>query len=245
MNNNHFRVAVIIPAYNEAANIAMVVSEINQTKLSPYQLTAVVVNDSSTDATAAIASKMDCILLDLPVNLGIGGAVQTGFKYAYSQKFDFALQLDGDGQHPAHEIQKLLEAQKAQAADVVIGSRFIDKNGFQSTLGRRMGIHFLKLWIKLYSGIKILDNTSGFRLYNSKALKTVAFHYPDEYPEPESIVLFAKLKFKIIETAVEMRERQGGTSSIRHLAQLYYMFKVSLAIFYSFLRQTPKNSKNI
>lgn len=245
MDNNSFRVAVIIPAYNEAANIAMVISEINQTKLNSYQLTAVVVNDSSTDATAAIASKLECILLDLPLNLGIGGAVQTGFKYAFDQKFDFALQLDGDGQHPAHEIHKLLEVQKVHAADVVIGSRFIDKNGFQSTLGRRLGIQFLKHWIKVFSGIEILDNTSGFRLYNSKALKTVAFHYPDEYPEPESIVLFAKLKFKIIETAVEMRERQGGTSSIRHLAQLYYMFKVSLAIFYSFLRQTPKNSKNI
>ncbi len=236
MNKNFKKLAVIIPAYNEQDNIAMVVNDILSIRHPGFQLSPIVVNDCSQDNTAAIVEKLDCVLLDLPVNLGIGGAVQTGYKYAYEHNFDYAIQVDGDGQHPAGEISKLLlEAEQTQA-NIIIGSRFITNNGFQSTAMRRFGIVFLKSWIKLFSGITIYDNTSGFRLIDNKVLEVAQANYPDEYPEPESILLFSNKGFQIKEIPVLMKARQGGESSITSFNQLYYMIKVSLAIFYTYLR---------
>ncbi len=230
------KLAVIIPAYNEELSISMVVSDILSIQIPDFQIIPVVVNDCSKDKTALIASQLDCILLDLPVNLGIGGAVQTGYKYAYANNFDFAIQVDGDGQHPASEIHKLIAEIKKGDANVVIGSRFIDKTGFQSSGMRRLGINFLKNWIRLFTGISIHDNTSGLRLFDKSVLKVVQKTYPDEYPEPESLIMFSIKGFKIKEIAVEMKERQGGESSIQSFNQLYYMIKVSIAIFYTYLR---------
>lgn len=230
------KLAVVIPAYNEQDSVAMVVNDILSVNYPDFQLIPIVVNDCSTDETVNVASELDCVLLDLPVNLGIGGAVQTGFKYAFKNNFDYVIQVDGDGQHPASEIAKLLcEAEKG-VDNIIIGSRFIEKQGFQSSGMRRFGINFLRNWIKLFSGKTIYDNTSGFRLFDRKVLELVANRYPDEYPEPESIIMFSKNGFTIKEVAVEMRERQGGQSSIRAFSQLYYMIKVSLAIFYTYLR---------
>lgn len=231
------KIAAIVPAYNEEKAITAVVNDILQTAQSQNLLiTVIVVNDCSKDSTSEIISKLNCIALDLPVNLGIGGAVQTGFKYAFENGFDYAIQIDGDGQHPASEIPKLISAAKENNLDVVIGSRFISKEGFQSSVVRRMGINYFKWLNRFLVGVTVNDSTSGFRLINKKVLEIVSDYYPDEYPEPEAIILYSLNKFKIGEVSVSMRERQGGVSSIGAVSSVYYMFKVSLAIFYTFIR---------
>jgi len=231
------RIAVIVPAYNEEKAIAKVVADINAiAKEQQLSVTVVVVNDCSKDSTSEIISILNCVALDLPVNLGIGGAVQTGFKYAFENGYDFAVQVDGDGQHPASEIPKLVKAAIDNYADVVIGSRFIEKEGFQSSAMRRFGINYFKRLNKMLVGVTVADSTSGLRLLNKKVLALVSDYYPDEYPEPEAIILYSLNNFKIMEVPVTMRERQGGVSSIGLVSSVYYMFKVSLAIFYTFIR---------
>lgn len=231
------KIATIVPAYNEEKAIANVVIDILLVaKEQNLSITVIVVNDCSKDSTSEIISKLNCVALDLPVNLGIGGAVQTGFKYAFENGFDCAIQIDGDGQHPASEIPKLISAANENNLDVVIGSRFISKEGFQSSLVRRMGINYFKWLNRFLVGVTINDSTSGFRLINKKVLEIVSEYYPDEYPEPEAIILYSLHKFKIGEVSVSMRERQGGVSSIGTVSAVYYMFKVSLAIFYTFIR---------
>jgi len=231
------KIAVIVPAYNEEKAIAGVVNGINA--LDPgkdFRLDVIVINDCSYDKTTEIATQLNCILLDLPVNIGIGGAMQTGFKYAFENRYDFAMQVDGDGQHPPAEIPKLIYAISEKERDVVIGSRFIEKGGFRSTFSRRLGIYFFRYLIKLFCGITITDSTSGFRIINRKALAVVSEIYPDEYPEPESIILYSRHNLKIGEISVIMRERQGGQSSIGAFTSLYYMVKVSIAIFFTFIK---------
>ena len=231
------KIAVIIPAYNEQDAIADVVRSLRKVAIdNGLQLDVVVINDCSTDSTAEIISTLPCIALNLPVNLGIGGAVQTGFKYAYNNNYDYAVQVDGDGQHPAEEIPKLVNALEKNNWDVVIGSRFFDNKGFQSTFLRRTGIGFFRFLNRILVGVDIKDSTSGFRMINKKALELVNEYYPDEYPEPEAIVLFAKNDLRIGETSVVMRDRQGGVSSIGRSASIYYMFKVSLAVIFTFIK---------
>ncbi len=231
------KIAAIVPAYNEETSIAAVVEDILQlASAQKLLITVVVVNDCSKDATSDIISKLNCVALHLPVNLGIGGAVQTGFKFAVENGFDCAIQIDGDGQHPASEIPKLIRAAQEQQLDVVIGSRFISKSGFQSSATRRLGINYFKWLNRFLVGVLINDSTSGFRLINKKTLEIVSENYPDEYPEPEAIILYALQHLKIGEVAVQMKERQGGTSSIGAFSSIYYMFKVSLAIMYTFIR---------
>jgi glycosyltransferase involved in cell wall biosynthesis len=237
------KIAAVVPAYNEEEAITQVVQSLYALEKEGIQLQVVVVNDCSRDKTVEVVECIGVsydiqqpILLDLPVNLGIGGAVQTGFRYAFENGFDYAVQVDGDGQHPAQEIPKLLEALQTTNANVAIGSRFIRKEGFQSTGMRRMGINYLKNLIRLLTGVSILDNTSGFRMLDRKALALVNEYYPDEYPEPESIIMYVKNKIDIVEVPVSMNERQGGVSSIRYFDQLYYMVKVSLALVYSYIR---------
>lgn len=233
--------AAIVPAYNEQDSIKFVVDELNSVAAeNAIDLDVVVVNDCSSDSTLSIVSGLNCIVLDLPVNLGIGGAVQTGFKYAFENGYDFAFQIDGDGQHPAKEIPKLIETQLANNWDIVIGSRFINKTGFQSTALRRTGIAYFKHLIRLLTGVEITDSTSGFRLINRKTLELVYNYYPDEYPEPEAIIVYAKNNLTIVETPVSMRERQGGISSIGKRASIYYMFKVSLSIIFTYIRTNYK-----
>ncbi len=238
---NNIKIAAIIPAYNEEKNISAVVENINQIKkIHGINIIAVVVNDCSKDNTFLVAATCDCIVLNLPVNLGIGGAVQTGFKYALRNNFDIAIQVDGDGQHPAEEIPKLIAPIINGDADVVIGSRFIEKTGFQSSNMRRVGINYFRYVHQLLVHVQFTDSTSGFRAMNRKALAIVDKYYPDEYPEPEAIILYAFNGLKIVEVPVEMKERQGGTSSIGGLSGIYYMVKVTLAIFFTYLRLKSK-----
>jgi len=233
------KIAAIIPAYNEEKSIVAVINSINELK-DRLDITAIVINDCSTDETSFIASKTNCIVLNLPVNLGIGGAVQTGFKYALQNNFDIAIQVDGDGQHPPEEIPRLIQPIINNEADVVIGSRFIEKDGFQSSYIRRQGIKYFKLLNKFLVSVEVMDSTSGFRAINRKALEVVDDYYPDEYPEPEAIILYAFNHLTIKEIPVKMRERQGGVSSINSFSSIYYMIKVTLAIISTYVRLKPK-----
>lgn len=231
------RVAVVVPAYNEEKAIAGVVKSIRlMAECSAHHFDVIVVNDCSLDNTSSIIKTLPCIALDLPINLGIGGAVQTGFRYAFEHHYDFVCQVDGDGQHPASEIPKMLDAAIQSNANVVIGSRFINNTGFRSSRLRRSGIAYFKWLNQLLVGVKVNDSTSGFRLIDKKTLAMVSDYYPDEYPEPEAIILYSLNELKILEVPVEMQERQGGVSSIGGAASVYYMFKVTLAIFYTFIR---------
>lgn len=231
------KIAIIVPAYNEEKAIASVVADVNAIAVqNELHLDVIVVNDCSTDSTSIIISKLNCISLDLPINLGIGGAVQTGFKYAFENDYDYAIQTDGDGQHPASEIPQLINSAIRENADVVIGSRFLEKEGFQSSNLRRAGINYFRRLNKMLVGVTVHDSTSGFRLISKKVLEVVSEYYPDEYPEPEAIILYSLHQFKIVEVPVKMKERQGGVSSIGRSSSVYYMFKVSLAILYTFIR---------
>ncbi|MEW6468029.1 MAG: glycosyltransferase family 2 protein [Bacteroidota bacterium] len=235
------KIAAVVPAFNEEKAIAGVVSDLQQVAVqNALSLDVIVVNDCSTDRTQEVVSGLNCIALHLPVNLGIGGAMQTGFRYAWEQGYDLALQVDGDGQHPAEEIVKLLAAQRERHLDVVIGSRFLEKKGFQSSGMRRTGIGYFRKLNRLLCGLDITDSTSGFRLLSRRALELVSEYYPDEYPEPEAIILFAENDLSVGETPVTMRDRQGGRSSIGPFASVYYMWKVTLGILFTFIRVKNK-----
>jgi glycosyltransferase involved in cell wall biosynthesis len=238
------KIAVIVPAYNEEASIISVVSELSSVaQQNNLSIVTVVINDCSTDSTGKIINSLDCVALHIPINIGIGGAVQTGFKYALENGFDFAIQVDGDGQHPAGELPKLIHAQQQKAWNITIGSRFISRTGFQSSALRRAGINYFKHLIRLLVDVTIADNTSGFRMFDRKALQIVCDYYPDEYPEPEAIILFRKNHLTIGETQVDMVERRGGNSSIRGASSAYYMLKVTLSMLFTFIK--TKSEKQI
>lgn len=230
------KIAAVIPAFNEEDNIADVVDSINAIKSSFFLIHPIVVNDCSSDSTFEVITSLDCVALNLPINLGIGGAVQSGFKYAYQHNYDYVIQVDGDGQHPVKEIEKMYLELLEVNYDVIIGSRFILKEGFQSSVMRRFGITYFMWLNSILLGLKITDCTSGFRLINSKTLKLFCNYYPDEYPEPEAIVFMKLSGLSIGEIPVQMNERQGGVSSISFISSIYYMIKVTLAIFFTFIR---------
>ncbi len=241
---NSIKVLIVLPCYNEEESIGKVLSDLSQLKIEGVYLRALPVNDCSKDNTISEIRKHTPYYLDLPVNLGIGGAVQSGFKYAFENNFDIAIQLDGDGQHPANEIKNLIEPILKKESDVVIGSRFITKQGFQSSGLRRTGIKYFKNLNKFLLGISITDSTSGFRALNKKALEIVYDYYPDEYPEPEAIVLYHLNNLKIKEIPVIMLERMGGQSSIRSFGSIYYMMKVTLGIFFIYIRLKLNGKRN-
>lgn len=219
------RVLVVIPAYNEADNI---VATVGMVTAQGYDY--VVVNDGSTDNTLQICRENGLNVLDLPQNLGIGGAVQAGHKYAQRFGYDVDIQVDGDGQHDPVYIPLLVEQIEA-GADLVVGSRFLKQtDGFQSTFMRRVGITWLSFVIKTVSGRKITDPTSGFRASGKRAIDLFCKSYPIDYPEPDSIVSAIKTGLDVREVSVLMRERQGGASSIGGFKSIYYMIKVTLAI---------------
>lgn len=235
--NKPCKVAIIIPCCNEQDTILQLLTEIKSTTFSEhFSIEPIVVNDNSTDNTKKLLISNHIHFLDLSVNLGIGGAVQTGFKYALRNGFDIAVQMDGDGQHPPKELEKILQPIYNNEADVVIGSRYIIKEGFQSSALRRLGINYFKRLNKILVGITIYDSTSGYRALNKRAFKVVANYYPDEYPEPESIILFSLNNIRIEEIPVVMRERLGGQSSIRTYKTIYYMFKVTLGLIFLYIR---------
>ena len=231
------RIAVIIPAFNEQVSIAAVVHAVNAVSTDLVQLTAVVINDCSKDSTKDIITLLDCVALNLPINLGIGGAVQTGIKFAYDNTFDYAIQIDGDGQHPPKYIPMLQAELEKNSWDVVIASRFIDKEGFQSTLLRRSGIQYFQFLLKLITGKEVTDSTSGMRLMNRRTMKLLYAYYPDEYPEPEALIIYNRNGLSFGEVPVQMTERMGGVSSIQGLGAVYYMFKVTIAIIFTYLRR--------
>jgi glycosyltransferase involved in cell wall biosynthesis len=205
-------------------------------KISTDTIDVLVVNDCSKDKSSEIAHQLNCVVLDLPVNLGIGGAMQCGYKYAHLNNYDIAVQMDGDGQHPPHELVKLITEIEMQESDIVIGSRFIEKQGFQSTFFRRFGIKYFKWLNNLLAKVDVNDSTSGFRAFNKRAISLAVKYYPDEYPEPESIIYFSLYGLKVKEVPVVMKVRQGGVSSISPIKSIYYMWKVSLGIIFIFLK---------
>lgn len=225
------KVLMIIPAYNEELNIENTVNKIvKYNKKSSNNIDYIIINDGSKDNTKEICIKNNYNVINLIHNLGIGGAVQTGYKYALENNYDVVIQFDGDGQHDENYIDSLvIEIEKGN--NFVIGSRFVSElSKFKSTGTRRLGIKILSFLIKLCTGKKIYDPTSGFRAADRKVIKLFAERYPTEYPEPESTVELISKKFKVKEVPVEMHEREFGTSSIKPLKSIYYMFSVSISI---------------
>ncbi|KGP77153.1 glycosyl transferase family 2 [Desulfosporosinus sp. Tol-M] len=224
------KILAIIPAYNEEKNIDLVVRKLRV--VSPW-LDILVINDGSTDKTPGIAKEAGAEVISLPVNLGIGGAVQTGFLYAWNKGYDIALQVDGDGQHRPEEIQKLIQPLLDRKVDVTIGSRFLNKTSYQMPAARRLGTCFLKKTLNKVVRKKYTDPTSGFRAYNRKALSILCHHYSIDYPEPDAIVTLLKNGLQVKEISVEMDPRGFGKSSITPFKSGYYMFKVSMAIIFN------------
>lgn len=232
---NQPKILIIIPAYNEADTISELLEQI---KNQNQEWDVLVVNDASKDSTEYLARHSGLAeVVSLPFNLGIGGAVQTGFKYAVRKNYDIALQFDGDGQHPAEQIFSLIQMIVTGEADVVIGSRFNRKNtGIKTHFTRRTGIKIFEWFSFVLIRQRITDHTSGFRAYNKKAFTFLANNYPTDYPEPEVVILLGKNKFIMKETFTQMLERMGGVSSIPISRGPYYMTKVLLAMFMAAIR---------
>lgn len=229
------RTLVIIPAYNEEATIVSVIENIHA---SVPDCDIVVVDDGSRDDTASLVCQHGgAELLSLPFNLGIGGGMQTGYKYALRNGYDVAIQCDADGQHPAEEIPRLVARIEDGSADVVIGSRYVADSDYHPSFLRRVGKSLLSRWIDLFIGGGITDTTSGFRAMNRNAIGIVARSYPEDYPEPEVLVILHKHGLKVIEIPVQMHPRQGGVTSIRPHGAAYYMIKVGLAIVIDIFRR--------
>lgn len=237
---NKERILLIIPAYNEEENILKTYNTIKDyNQKNKVQYDVVVINDGSKDMTSKICHENNINTIDLIHNLGIGGAVQTGYKYAYENDYDIAVQYDGDGQHDVRYVKDLIEPIINNNSDFVIGSRFIkkDKDNFQSTFARRMGINIISFFIKLVSHKKIYDTTSGFRACNKKIIENFAFDYPLEYPEPITTVELIKKGYIVDEIPVKMNEREGGVSSIKSWKKAYYMINVILSILVTGMRR--------
>lgn len=224
---------VIIPAYNEEGNIIKTVTDIQ--KHAP-SFDYVVVNDCSKDNTLKICLEQGYPVLNLPCNMGIGGGVQTGYLYAARTGYDLAVQFDGDGQHNAAYLEEMAEKLESEKLDMLIGSRYIQKQGFQSSGARRMGIKYFTGLIKLVTGATITDPTSGMRMVNAETIALFAEDYPKDYPEPESVVTLLKKKKKVKELPVTMNAREEGVSSISPVKAVYYMIKVSIAILIAAVR---------
>ncbi len=220
------KLIVLIPSYNEEKNLPKLFDAVH---MACPNCDILVINDCSKDKTEEVCDENSIKHLDLPINLGIGGAMQTGYQYAYLNDYDIAIQIDGDGQHNPQYINLLVE-EIINGAGLCIGSRFINKEGFQSTKSRRIGIGFFAIIIKIFSGQTVTDPTSGFRASDKRVIKCFAEDYPRDYPEPETIVFIKRKNIKITEVPVQMNKREGGKSSITFLRSIYYIIKVGLAI---------------
>ncbi|HRK61587.1 MAG TPA: glycosyltransferase family 2 protein [Candidatus Omnitrophota bacterium] len=236
------KILIIIPAYNEEKSISTLIHEI-QTHCS--QADILVVNDHSHDQTESSAVAAGAQVVTLPFNLGIGGAVQTGYKIAAELDYDIAVQVDGDGQHDPRFLPQLLAPLIEGKLDFSIGSRFlIQDDSFKSTFLRRVGIRFFCRLLKLMTGLYLTDPTSGFRACGKNLIQQYAQYYPIDFPEPEAIKIARRYGARIGEVAVQMRERQGGQTSIRYLSTLYYMIKVTMAILIDALKQKPEEVRH-
>lgn len=236
------RVLIIIPAYNEEENILSTYNSItNYNKKNNTNYDAIVINDCSTDKTGEICIQNNIPVINLIHNLGIGGAVQTGYKYADQKNYDIAIQFDGDGQHDVRYIKKIIEPIKKKEADFVIGSRFIENiETFNTTFMRRVGIKLISLFIKIATGKTIYDTTSGFRACSKEIIKDFALSYPNEYPEPITTAEIIKKKYLVKEVSVNMKERVGGISSIRSWKSAYYMINVFISLMVVKIRRYKK-----
>ena len=239
------RVLLIIPAYNEQEALGGLLSEIRaQPVPDGVELETVVMDDGSADRTAQVAAAGGARVLRLCGNLGIGGAVQSGIRLAAREQFDAAIQIDGDGQHPPSELVRLIDpARAAGSADLIVGTRYRDKDNFRSTALRRLGSWWLRTLLRVVARIKISDPTSGYRLYGARALRLFDETYPYDFPEPESLAIARASGLTVAEVPVQMRERQGGTSSITGFATVYYMFKVTLAVVLTYVRARLRPSR--
>lgn len=236
--NRYASVLVIIPAFNEGSNIAYVIQAVKQ---AAGFVDILVINDGSDDDTAFIAAQQGAGVLDLPFNLGIGGAVQAGIKYAYRWGYPLMVRVDGDGQHDPFELHKLLGAVMQGKANVAVGSRFLPgAETYRPPLSRMMGICYFSLLVSLLVGQRITDTTSGFQCLDKKAISYFAKYYPQDYPEVEAHIMMKKAGLKVTEVPVHMHPRRSGTSSINYIRAVYYMLKVTLATWIAFIRQEPQ-----
>jgi glycosyltransferase involved in cell wall biosynthesis len=232
---NTVRRVAVVPAFNEEANVGRVVDEIRA--VDPM-VDIVVVDDGSVDRTADVAREHGATVVRLPFNLGIGGAVQTGFRYAFEQGYDLAVRLDGDGQHDPSQLERILRPVLAGEADIAVGSRFAEAgDGYRSSRSRRVGIRLLAWVVSRIVGRRVTDTTSGFQALNRRAIELFAHDYPHDYPEVEATIMVSRHRLRSVEVPVTMRERGGGRSSITALRSVYYMVKVLLAIFVGLFRR--------
>ncbi len=232
---------VLIPCYNEQENIVRVVERLIATCPAVDYL---IINDCSTDGSEAILRAHGYNHVSLPVNLGIGGGIQTGYRYAKENGYDITVQMDGDGQHNPAFLDTVISPIAAGELDMCIGSRFLEKEGFQTSFMRRFGIVILSILIKLLSGKRIYDVTSGFRATNAEMTAYFADHYAADYPEPEAILAAVLRGYRVGEAPVIMEERLGGVSSIRAFKSAYYMIKVSLSLLVDFISM-PRKEKGV
>jgi len=228
------RPVAVVPALNEEASIGGVIEGIRAFDPS---FDVVVIADGSTDRTPEVAAEHGAHVLRLPFNVGIGGAVQTGFRYAYEEGYELAVRCDGDGQHIPSELGKVIEPVLAGEADIAVGSRFAGADGYRSSGARRIGIRLLAFVVSTIAHQKVTDTTSGFQALNRRALGLFAADYPHDYPEVEGMVMTIKHKLRLTEVPVQMRERQHGRSSITALRSIYYMAKVLTALFVGLFRR--------
>ena len=226
----------IVPALNEESSVGRVVEEI---RAFDPDVAVLVVDDGSTDRTAFVAEATGAHVLRLPFNLGIGGAMQTGFRYAFENGFAVAVQVDGDGQHDPAELPKLLAPLAAEQADMVVGSRFAAERSYRAPFFRRLGIKLFALTISAIARQRVTDTTSGFRAINRRGIVLFASDYPHDYPEVEANVLVFKHRLRLTEVPVRMRNRNAGVSSITLRMSVYYMIKVTLALFVGLFRRSP------
>ncbi len=238
--NGNNKILIIIPAYNEAPNLPNVINSIREQSLITDIL---IINDGSTDDTTAVATAHSVFVVDLPYNLGIGGAVQTGYRFAYEMGYDVVGRLDGDGQHDANHLPDLYQIIQSNQADVVIGSRYKHGAGYTASISRAVGTKIFATIVSLLTRQKFTDTTSGFWMLNRKAMTVLAHHLPSDYPEIEGLVMLCRAKFRVSEVAVSMKPRQYGHSSIRPLHSIYYVIKVLLAILLEAMRKPVTKSR--
>ncbi len=233
---DHCSCLAVVPAYNEAATVGKVVQALGAATPS---IDVLVIDDGSTDQTSRCAGAAGARVLRLPFNLGIGGAVQAGFKYAQEHGYDFMVQVDGDGQHDPREIRRLFEAMEADDVDMICGSRFASPTGYVAPISRRTGIHIFAFLLSGLLRQPVTDPTSGFRLYNRRAIALFARDYPHDYPEVEAVLMLHHHRLTMREVPVRMFQRGGGVSSISSGKSAYYMLKVLLALFVGLARARP------
>jgi glycosyltransferase involved in cell wall biosynthesis len=234
---SRLRTVAIVPAYNEEGSLGQVLEEI---RAADPDLAVVVINDHSTDATALIASRAGVSVVHMPFNVGIGGAMQTGYQFARDHGFEVAVQIDADGQHDAREVAPLLEPLARGEADMVIGTRFAGVGAYRATPGRRIGMVMFSAVARVLVRLRLTDPTSGFRAVNRHGIQLFAREYPHDFPEVESNVLAARHGLRIVEVPVRMRERAAGRSSVTTIRGTYFVIRIMLALFVSLFRRYPR-----